>query len=184
MARLAGGVGKVVASCKVDVEPAIITLECDRLPADGTDPAGGPDTAGFDLHVRYESSRPMLLDRSDDGRSILVAEFDAQRVLILPKCGEIQLIGGRGLYRWSIGKPEKWNGNYTPQWRTLTRFCTRSTDFTIPDGHTEIGALNANVAIVAADGDAWLLDGSPKPVSPGSVFTPGGPVRVFTRIHL
>ena len=183
MASLARGPGQMVASVKIDVAPAILSLECERLPAKGSDPAGGPDKEGCDLHVRYEGARPMLLEKSDQGRPILACEFDAQCLVIVPYCGTLALVGGRGRYRWSISRPEKWDGVYVPQWRALTRVLGRETSFFVPEGHTRIGSLNAGSMLVSADGDVWALDGSDKPVVSGMRATASMPVRIFTLAH-
>jgi hypothetical protein len=180
---MALGAGKVVASVKIEAAPALVSLECERLSASGGVPAGGPDGDGFDLHLRYEGARPMLLEKSDDGRPIFVCEFDAQRVVIVPYCGTLSLVGGQGRYRWSIARPEKWNGVYVPSWHALTRYLGRVTSFTVPDGHTRIGSLNAGSIVTSADGDTWALDGNPKPIASGTKATTTAPIRIFTLAH-
>ena len=184
MSSLARGAGKVVASVKVDVAPALISLECERLAAKGSDPAGGPDDDGYELHVRYEGARPMLLDRSDNASPIVTCEFDAQRMVIVPYCGTFALLGGKGRYRWSISRPEKWNGVYVPQWRPLTRYLHRGKQFAGPDGHTQIGSFNAGRLVASEDGDEWALDGSAKPIGSGTRATTVLALRIFTLAHL
>lgn len=185
MSFLALGPGKAVASVNLAFAPAIVTIECERLPALGKEPAGGPDADGLDLHVRYEGVRPLLQDKSDDARAILVCEFDPQRLVIVPYCGTIALTGGSGRYRWSISQPEKWPGVYVPEWRSLTRLLVRGKSFTVPDGHTRIGSLNAEATVTSADGDLWALDGTPKPIGSGTRATATSrSVRLFTLAHL
>jgi hypothetical protein len=186
MANVALGAGKQVACVKIDAAPALVTIECERLGALNKVPAGGPDEEGFELHLRYEGVRPMLLEKSDDARPILVAEFDAQRIVVVPYCGTLALVGGKGRYRWSMSKPERWPGVYQPQWRALTRLVVPEVAFVVPDGHTRIGALNAGTAIKCDDGDPWALDGSPKAIGSGTRATVvgGDRARIFTLTQL
>jgi hypothetical protein len=70
-----------------------------------------------------------------------------------------------------------------PQWRALTRFLGRGLTFTVPEGHTRIGSLNANSTLTSADGDLWVLDGSEKPVVAGMQAKASLPIRIFTLAH-
>ena len=187
---LALGAGQVVARMRIPCAPAILTVECERLPAvvgigGGGLPVGGPDADGYDLHLRYVATRASVNDKSPESNPVLTIEFDVTPVVLLPFCGEIFLVGGSGNYRWSLSLPEKYTGAYVPEWRALSRWLKRATRFQIPTGHTRIGSLNANVNINAADGDRWQLDGSPKPCTPGQWAVAGASnVRIFTLAYL
>ena len=106
-------------------------------------------------------------------------------MVLVPYCGTLALVGGLGRYRWSISRPEKWNGVYTPEWRPLTRYVAREKPFAVPDGHTRIGSMNAGAAVISVDGDTWALDGSDKPVGSGTRATPVlAAIRLFTLTYL
>lgn len=181
--HVALGAGKSVATVKIAAAPAIVCLDVCRLPSDGTNPAGGVDAEGLELHVRYDGALA-LQERSDAAQTLIRVEFDATPVLIVPYCGEINLVGGAGCYRWAISVPKPWPHAYQPTWHALTRLVARAASFTVPNGHTMLGSLNAGVTLTSGDGDSWLLDGSPKPVGPGMSASPGlNPIRIFTAAY-
>ena len=172
------------ASFAIGCGPAFIFAKIARLPADGPAgvAAGGVGGNGTDLHVRVElsSDGPPEIESPGANHNIVI-EFDLQGpTLLLPSNGTVYITGGAGNYAWIFRKAKPYGGPYVAAWRALSRNLLRGGSFTVTEGHTEIGSLNAGVT-VTIDGIPCLLDGASKPVHAGNVVTASADVIVFTR---
>jgi hypothetical protein len=175
--------GGVVASLAIPASagPVRLFVDCRRAPSG----AGGPDVAGFSLHVRWTRSAGMIKSPASATTERAVVEFDADGAVDLPEgCGTLDLLGGTGAYYAAIYDVVPLApGCYTPRRRQLARVCDAThLRFDIPQQHERLGASSGNGGPVVAtsDGIASVLTTTPEACVAGQSYTLGAPARIFT----
>lgn len=168
---LAPGPGATIDRIAIRRAPALVWVMIRRT-------GGGPDADGLDLHALYEGACPRL-DGASEGSSQIVSVRMDGGLIVVPWCGQILLTGGAGHYEWQLVQ-EEFRGPYAPRLHWLSRWAPADTRFEVPNYHTRICSLNGTIAVTGPSGETWLLDGSPKPVTPGMLLVVNDDARIAT----
>jgi len=163
---------------------------------------GGIDANGNWLHMRYSGSIVQATRSSatttdpDYAEPNLTVEFDADGVIILPYCGNVDFVGGVGDYLVNVSEGEhtrvvpshreKTNPvvptGYQPVLHALTSHLELGT-FTVPDWHTRIWTYNPLVTLVGVGGPSIVNTPNTEPGTrtvPGARYTVPGPLTIVT----
>ena len=179
--RITGGGLGVCAYARVYA--VVQPLFFDATGAPLADP-GTVDSNGQYLHVRYSGnwdlgarSGPVDIPGGvvpiDYVQNKIVVEFDAQSYFTCPFEGMLELVGGKGQYKFGWFVHDVVDKQfYSPELRTLRTFRQEGVPFVVPDFHTYILGSNTGDQFLLPTGDTL----EPSIVLPGSNIMAGLPL--------
>ncbi len=160
--------------------PSACRIAITRLPTDGVSPAGtwddDPTSPTFQTYAHLLVAFPTsganaVVDNS--GAVPPLIEFDSPGIVVFPpKCSQVSVIGGLGLYGVMAESVPIIREGYAPRERRLLRMLEARDSFTVPSGHGGIGTLDTTAALDnVSDGGTLLLSSAQSfPIIPGTVL--------------